>query len=56
MATVVLLVTNAAGDNDHDFFQLVKEGFKFESGKQIGFTLDLKQMMLHSLILLLVYN
>ena len=33
----VLLVTNAAGDNDHDFFQLVKEGFKFESGKQIGF-------------------
>ena len=32
----VLLVTNAAGDNDHDFFQLVKEGFKFESGKQIG--------------------
>jgi hypothetical protein len=38
----VLLVTNAAGDNDHDFFQLVKEGFKFESGKQIGFHIRFK--------------
>ena len=38
----VLLVTNAAGDNDHDFFQLVKEGFKFESGKQIGFHVRFK--------------
>ena len=38
----VLLVTNAAGDNDHDFFQLVKEGFKFESGKQIGFQVRFK--------------
>ena len=37
-----LLVTNAAGDNDHDFFQLVKEGFKFESGKQIGFHVRFK--------------
>ena len=38
----VVLVTNAAGDNDHDFFQLVKEGFKFESGKQIGFHVRFK--------------
>ena len=38
----VLLVTNAAGDNDHDFFQLVKEGFKFESGTQIGFHVRFK--------------
>ena len=38
----ILLVTNAAGDNDHDFFQLVKEGFKFESGKQIGFHVRFK--------------
>ena len=38
----VLLVTNSAGDNDHDFFQLVKEGFKFESGKQIGFHVRFK--------------
>ena len=38
----VLLVTNAAGDNDHDFFQLLKEGFKFESGKQIGFHVRFK--------------
>ena len=38
----VLLVTNAAGDNDHDFFQLVKEGFKFESGKKIGFHVRFK--------------
>ena len=38
----ILLVTNAAGDNDHDFFQLVKEGFKYESGKQIGFHIRFK--------------
>ena len=38
----VLLVTNAAGDNDHDFFQLVKEGFKYETGKQIGFNIRFK--------------
>ena len=38
----VLLVTNAAGDNDNDFFQLVKEGFKYESGKQIGFHIRFK--------------
>ena len=33
----LLLVTNAAGDNDHDFFQLVKEGYKYEAGKQLAF-------------------
>ena len=38
----VLLVTNAAGDNDHDFFQLVKEGFKYESGKQLAFHVRFK--------------
>tara|TARA_R100001224_G_scaffold68214_1_gene41341 strand:- start:920 stop:1630 length:711 start_codon:yes stop_codon:yes gene_type:complete len=38
----LLLVTNAAGDNDHDFFQLVKEGFKYESGKQLGFHIRFK--------------
>jgi hypothetical protein len=38
----ILLVTNAAGDNDHDFFQLVKEGYKYEAGKQIGFHIRFK--------------
>jgi len=38
----ILLVTNAAGDNDHDFFQLVKEGFKYESGKQLAFHIRFK--------------
>ena len=38
----LLLVTNAAGDNDHDFFQLVKEGYKFESGKQLAFNMRFK--------------
>tara|TARA_E500000318_G_scaffold84085_1_gene79803 strand:+ start:86 stop:796 length:711 start_codon:yes stop_codon:yes gene_type:complete len=33
----LLLLTNAAGDNDLDFLQLVKEGFKYEAGKQLGF-------------------
>ena len=33
----LLVVTNAAGDNDHDFFQLVKEGFKYEADKQLAF-------------------
>lgn len=32
-----LLITNDAADNDHDFFQLVKEGFKFQSGKRMWF-------------------
>ena len=38
----ILLVTNAAGDNDHDFFQLVKEGFKYEAGKQLAFNITFK--------------
>ena len=38
----LLLVTNAAGDNDHDFFQLVKEGYKYESGKQLAFNIRFK--------------
>ena len=38
----LLLLTNAAGDNDKDFLQLVKEGFKFESGKQLAFNMRFK--------------
>ena len=38
----LLLVTNAAGDNDNDFFQLVKEGFKYEAGKQLAFNMRFK--------------
>ena len=38
----LLLVTNAAGDNDNDFFQLKKEGFKYESGKQLAFQMRFK--------------
>jgi len=38
----LLLVTNAAGDNDHDFFQLVKEGYKYEAGKQLAFNIRFK--------------
>ena len=38
----LLLVTNAAGDNDHDFFQLVKEGYKSEAGKQLAFHMRFK--------------
>ena len=38
----LLLVTNAAGDNDNDFFQLVKEGFKYEAGKQLSFNMRFK--------------
>ena len=37
-----MLVTNAAGDNDNDFFQLVKEGFKYEAGKQLAFNMRFK--------------
>ena len=33
----LLALTNAAGDNDHDFLQLKKETFKFESTKQLYF-------------------
>lgn len=38
----LLLVTNAAGDNDNDFFQLVKEGYKYEAGKQLAFNIRFK--------------
>ena len=38
----ILLVTKAPGDNDHDFFQLVKEGFKYEAGKQLAFNITFK--------------
>jgi len=33
----VLLVTNAAADNDHNFFNKVGESFKFVSGKKLWF-------------------
>ena len=36
------MITNDDADNDHDFFQLVKEGFKYEAGKQIGFHIRFK--------------
>ena len=36
------LVTNSAGDNDADFFQFVKEGFKYEAGKQLAFHMRFK--------------
>lgn len=38
----LLLLTNAAGDNDLDFLQLVKEGFKYEAGKQLAFNIRFK--------------
>lgn len=33
----VLLITNAAGDNDRDFFNKVGESFLFATGKQVWF-------------------
>ena len=38
----LLVITNDDADNDNDFLQLVKEGFKFESGKQLAFASRLK--------------
>ncbi len=38
----LLVLTNAAGDNDLDFLQLVKEGFKYEAGKQLAFNIRFK--------------
>jgi len=38
----LLLLTNAAGDNDRDFLQLVKEGYKYEAGKQLAFNIRFK--------------
>tara|TARA_B100000212_G_C27329971_1_gene514152 strand:+ start:124 stop:831 length:708 start_codon:yes stop_codon:yes gene_type:complete len=33
----LLVITNDDADNDNDFLQLVKEGFKYEAGKQLAF-------------------
>jgi len=38
----LLVITNDDADNDHDFLQLVKEGFKYEAGKQLAFFTRLK--------------
>ena len=38
----VLLVTNAAGDNDSDFFNYGSETFLFEAGKKIVFKARVK--------------
>ena len=38
----LLVITNDDADNDNDFLQLVKEGFKFESGKQLAFNARFK--------------
>ena len=37
-----MLITNDDADNDHDFFQLVKEGYKYETGKQLAFNMRFK--------------
>lgn len=37
-----LLVTNDNADDDHDFFQLAKESFKYVSGKRLYFGIRLK--------------
>ena len=34
---VLLVITNDDADDDNDFLQLVKEGFKYEAGKQLAF-------------------
>ena len=33
----LLVITNDDADDDNDFLQLVKEGFKYEAGKQLAF-------------------
>jgi len=38
----LLLITNDDADNDNDFLQLVKEGFKYEAGKQLAFNMRFK--------------
>ena len=38
----LLLLTNAAGDNDNDFLQLVKEGFLYDANKQLAFNIRFK--------------
>lgn len=37
-----LLITNDNADNDHDFFQLASEGFKFVAGKRMYFGIRFK--------------
>ena len=37
-----MLITNDDADNDNDFLQLVKEGFKYEAGKQLAFNMRFK--------------
>ena len=38
----LLVITNDDADNDADFLQLVKEGFKYEAGKQLAFNARFK--------------
>jgi|TARA_R100001460_G_scaffold10962_6_gene25705 hypothetical protein len=38
----LLLITNDDADNDNDFLQLVKEGFKYETSKQLAFNIRFK--------------
>jgi len=38
----LLVITNDDADNDNDFLQLVKEGFKYEAGKQLAFNARFK--------------
>ena len=38
----LLVLTNDDADNDNDFLQLVKEGFKYETGKQLAFNARFK--------------
>ena len=38
----LLLITNDDADNDNDFLQLVKEGFKYETNKQLAFNIRFK--------------
>jgi len=41
-ANGILVLTNAAGDNDLDFLQLVKETFAYEAGKALRFATKFK--------------
>ena len=38
----LLVITNDDADNDNDFLQLTKEGFKYEAGKQLAFNARFK--------------
>lgn len=48
----LLLITNAAGDNDLDFLQLKGEAFKYVATKNMFLKQDLKLVTLPNLILL----